>query len=256
MANGPVAVERLEQGAIWRVTLGGSKGNIFDAALMDALTAVFREAAATRGVKAICLEGQGSHFSFGASVPEHLPGQVAGMLRRFDTLLLSLVDCAVPVVAAVRGQCLGGALEVVILCHRVFATPDAKLGQPEIVLGVFAPIASVLLPGRVGRGPAEDLLITGRSVAAPEALAIGLVDEVVADPVEAALAWVRTHLLPKSASSLRYAVRAARADLRATLETELPVVERLYLDELMATGDAQEGLRAFMEKRSAVWQNA
>jgi len=256
MSNGPLSVERLEQGAIWRVTLGGSKGNILDGTLMDALTAMFNEAAAAREVKAICLEGQGSHFSFGASVPEHLPGQVAGMLRRFDTLLLSLVDSAVPVLAAVRGQCLGGGLELVMLCHRIFATEDAKMGQPEVVLGVFAPIASLVLPGRVGRAHAEDLCLTGRSIAAREALAIGLVDEIATDPMETAIAWARTHLLPKSASSVRYAVRAVRADLRARLTNELPVLERLYLDELMSTGDAQEGLRAFMEKRGAVWRNA
>ncbi len=256
MSNGPLTVERLEQGAIWRVTLGGSKGNILDGAAMAALTALFREAAATRDVKAIVIEGEGKHFSFGASVPEHLPGQVDGMLKGFGTMLLALVDCAVPVFAAVRGQCLGGGLELVMLCHRIFATEDAKMGQPEIVLGVFAPIASLVLPGRCGRGPAEDLCISGRSIGGAEAKAIGLVDELVADPTEAALAYARTHLLPKSASSVRYAVRAVRADLRAKLANELPLLERMYLDGLMSTGDAQEGLKAFMEKRGAVWQNA
>ncbi len=256
MSNGPLTVERLEQGAIWRVTLGGSKGNILDGAAMDALTALFNEAAATRDVKAIVLEGEGKHFSFGASVPEHLPGQVDGMLKRFGAMLLALVDCSVPVFAAVRGQCLGGGLELVMLAHRIFASEDAKMGQPEIVLGVFAPIASLVLPGRVGRGPAEDICITGRSIGGAEAKAIGLVDELVADPAEAAIAYAKAHLLPKSASSVRYAVRAVRADLRAKLANELPLLERIYLDGLMSTGDAQEGLKAFMEKRGAVWQNA
>ncbi len=255
MSNGPVTVERLDAGAIWQVTLGGSKGNIIDAALMDALGEVFRDAAANPHVKAICLAGQGSHFSFGASVPEHMPDQVAGMLQRFHALLVTMVDTAVPVLAAVRGQCLGGGLEVVTIANRIVAAPDARLGQPEIMLGVFAPYASVLLPWRIGRGPAEDLCLSGRSVTAEEAHRFGLVDEIAADPVAAALAWARTHLLPKSASSVRYAVRAVRADVRAKLAIELPAIERLYLDELMRTSDAQEGLRAFIEKRSAVWQN-
>jgi cyclohexa-1,5-dienecarbonyl-CoA hydratase len=160
------------------------------------------------------------------------------------------------VLAAVRGQCLGGGLELVSLCHRVFAARDARLGQPEIVLGVFAPVASLLLADRVGRGAADDLCLSGRSVTADEALAMRLVDEVVdGDPAEAALGWARTHLLPKSASSLRYAVRASRAEQRARLATELPRLERLYLDGLMSTADAIEGLQAFVERRPAVWRD-
>lgn len=257
MVTGPLVVERLDDGAIWRVTIGGSKGNILDATLMDALTGAFQDAAAAPHLKAICLEGQGPHFSFGASVPEHLPPQVEAMLARFHGALLTMLDSAVPVLAAVRGQCLGGGLELVSLCHRVFATREARLGQPEIVLGVFAPIASLILADRVGRGAADDLCLTGRTVTAEEALAMRLVDQLVdGDPAEAALAWARTHLLPKSASSLRYAVRAARAGLRARLAAELPSIERLYLDGLMSTADALEGLRAFIERRPAVWRDA
>ena len=257
MAVEPLTVEHLEEGAIWRVALGGSKGNVLDAVLTDALAGVYREAVRAKGLKAICLEGQGSHFSFGASVPEHLPGQVQGMLRRFHEMILTVVDSSVMTLAAVRGQCLGGGLELVSVCHRVFAHRDAKMGQPEIVLGVLAPVASVVLPTRVGRANAEDLCLTGRSVSAADGLAMGLVDEVVeADPMEAALAYARTHLLPKSAASLRLAVRAVRTDLRTRLLMELPALERLYLDELMATADAEEGLRAFLEKRQPVWRNA
>jgi cyclohexa-1,5-dienecarbonyl-CoA hydratase len=249
-------VSRLDGGAIWRVVIGGSKGNVLDASVMEALLALFREAAATPPLKAICLEGQGPHFSFGASVPEHLPPAVAAMLARFHGALLAMLDAAVPVLAAVRGQCLGGGLELVSLCHRVFASADAKLGQPEIVLGVFAPVASIVLEGRVGRGAADDLCLSGRSVPAREALALGLVDEVAdGDPADAALAWARAHLLPKSASSLRYAVRASRASLRARLAGDLPGLERLYLDGLMSTADALEGLTAFVERRPPTWRD-
>lgn len=257
MGTGPLAVEPLDGGAIWRVAIGGSKGNVLDAAAMDALAALFRGAAAAPHLKAIVLEGQGPHFSFGASVQEHLPPHVGPMLARFHGALLAMLDSAVPVLAAVRGQCLGGGLELVSLCHRVFAAHDAKLGQPEIVLGVFAPVASLVLADRVGRGAADDLCLSGRSVTAQEALRLRLVDEVVeGNPPEAALAWARTHLLPKSASSLRYAVRAARWSLHARLAAELPQVERLYLDGLMSTADALEGLNAFVERRPAVWRDA
>ena len=256
VAEGLVAIERLESDALWHVRFGAAKGNVLDAALMEALADVFRAASAAPHVRAICLEGQGGHFSFGASVPEHLPPQVGGMLRRFHDLLLTMLDGAVPVVAAVRGQCLGGGLELVSLCHRIVAARDARLGQPEIALGVFAPVASIVLADRVGRGHADDLCLTGRTVTADEALGMRLVDEVVdGDPAEAALAWARRHLLARSASSLRYAVRATRAAVRARLAAELPPMERLYLDGLMSTADATEGLRAFLDRRTAVWSD-
>lgn len=257
LAEDLVALERFESGALWHVRFGVPKGNVLDAALMEALADVFRSASASPHVKAICLQGRGQHFSFGASVQEHLPPHVGAMLKRFHDLLLTMLDSAVPVIAAVSGQCLGGGLELVSLCHRVVAARNAHLGQPEIALGVFAPVASIVLAERVGRGHADDLCLTGRTVTADEALVMGLVDEVVAgDAAEAALTWARTHLLPKSASSLRFAVRASRAALRARLAAELPPMERLYLDGLMSTADAVEGLHAFLDRRAATWRDA
>ena len=254
-SGGPVTVERLDAGGLWRVTMGGSKGNVVDAALMDGLTTVFRDASAAGDLRASGLEGAGAHFSFGASVQEHLPDRVADMLRRFDALLGALLACHVPVIAVVRGQCLGGGLELATMCHRIVAARDAKFGQPEIGLGVFAPVASVVLAERVGRGRAEDLCLSGRTIDAEEAFRIGLADELADDPTAAALAWARTHLLPRSASSLRLAVEAVRAGLAARFAADLPAVERLYLDRLMATADAVEGLQAFLEKRAPQWRH-
>jgi cyclohexa-1,5-dienecarbonyl-CoA hydratase len=251
-----VSVAKLDDGQWWRVTIGGSTGNILDAAAMAALCQVMTAAQRDPVLKAIILEGEGDHFSFGASVQEHLPAGVESMLGAFSHLLLTVLDSAVVLLAAIRGRCLGGGLELVTLAHRVFASRDAKLGQPEISLGVFAPAASVLLPTRIGRANAEDLCLTGRIVGAAEAHALGLVDEVVdAQPAEAALVWARTHLASKSASSLRHAIRAIRFDLTNRLTTDLPAIERLYLDELMQTADAVEGLNAFLEKRTPQWMN-
>jgi cyclohexa-1,5-dienecarbonyl-CoA hydratase len=155
----------------------------------------------------------------------------------------------------VRGRCLGGALELVSVCHRVFAAPDARLGQPEIALGVFAPVASVALGERVGRGVAERLCLGGESLSGEEAERVGLVDVLAEDPSAAALDWARRCLLPRSASALRLAVRAVRVPLVRRLHEDLATVERLYLDELMATEDAVEGLEAFLEKRPPRWQD-
>jgi len=254
-ATEPVRVEKSEGGAYWRVILGGSKGNIIDSRMISALTVVFHEATADRHLKAVCLEGAGNHFSFGASVPEHLPEHVPNMLRAFHDLFGVMTSSSLFLLAAVRGQCLGGGLELVSFCHRVFASPDAKLGQPEILLGVFAPVASVILKDRVGRAHAEDLLLSGRVIGAEEALTFGLVDAVAANPGEAALAYAREHILPCSASTLRHAVKAARSELVPRLTHTLRELERSYLEELMATHDAVEGIQAFLEKRPPRWQD-
>jgi cyclohexa-1,5-dienecarbonyl-CoA hydratase len=251
----PVRLEVTDDGALWRVFLAKPKANILDRHMSEALTAVFARAQESPALRAIVLEGDGPHFSFGASVQEHLPEHCEAMLRTFHGLFRAMLQASVPTLAAVRGQCLGGGLELVAFCNRVFASADARLGQPEIMLGVFAPVASLLLPERMGRGGAEDLLLTGRTINAGEALQLGLVDEIAEDPAQAALAYARAHLVPRSASSLRFAVRGARAEFTRSFLAGLERVEYLYLHELMRTADASEGLNAFIEKRSPVWSN-
>ena len=243
-------------GALWQVSFGAGNGNILDIATMRGLARVFVEARAAIELKAICIEGAGQDFSFGASVQEHQRDQVQLMLETLRGLTLDLLDCHVSTHAAVRGRCLGGGLELVSVCHRVFATRDATFGQPEIRLGIFPPLASIVLPERIGRARAEDLCFSGRTLPATEALEIGLVDELVdGEPVDAALRWARTHLLPHSASSLRFAVRVIRANLAERIRAELPAIERVYLEELAATTDASEGITAFLEKRRPIWKN-
>jgi cyclohexa-1,5-dienecarbonyl-CoA hydratase len=256
MSPQPVRLEALEDGSLWRVVLATPKANILDREMVKALASIFERARREASLKAILLEGEGPHFSYGASVQEHLPDQFAAMLHSFHGLFYRMLDVSVVTLAAVRGQCLGGGLELAAFCHRIFAAPSAQLGQPEIVLGVFAPAASVLLTGRMRRGGAEDLLLSGRSIGAEEALRLGLVDEVAEDPGQAALDYARKHLLPRSASSLRQAVRAARAGFNRKFRLELSEIERMYREDLMTTSDAVEGLQAFLEKRPPQWRNA
>jgi cyclohexa-1,5-dienecarbonyl-CoA hydratase len=241
-------------GASWQVTFGQGKGNILDRATMAALTRMFVEARGTPALKAICLEGAGSDFSFGASIQEHLPEQIHEMLADFRQLLVTVLESNLVVLAAVRGRCLGGGLELATTCHRIFAARDAQFGQPEISLGVFAPFAAVLLPSRIGRAAADDLCLTGRIIPAGDARTIGLVDTVGDEnPSESALTWARTYLGTLSASSLRLAVKAMRAEMIARLREQLPAIESIYLDELMKTRDATEGLKAFLQKRPPHW---
>ena len=142
-----------------------------------------------------------------------------------------------------------------LAAHLVFAAPDAVLGQPEMKLGVFAPAASCLLPELVGPVRAIDLLLSGRNISGAEAATMGMVGAVAADPERAALNYFDQHLKPKSSSSLRYAIKAARLDYAARVRAKIAAVERTYLDELMNTHDAVEGLEAFVAKRAAQWQH-
>lgn len=255
MGATPLHVELEKDGALLRLRLSRPKANIVDAAMIAALRAALREHLPGARLRAVLLEAEGPHFSFGASVEEHLPGSCAAMLRELHALILQLVESPVPVLVAVRGQCLGGGLEVAAAGHLIFAAPGATLGQPEIRLAVFAPAASCLLPERIGQSRAEDLLFSGRGIGAEEAHRIGLVNVLADDPSQAALAYFEEHLAKRSASSLRFAVRAARFDFVLRVRRKLAEVERLYLEELMATHDAVEGLTAFIAKRPAVWED-
>jgi cyclohexa-1,5-dienecarbonyl-CoA hydratase len=247
--DGRLVVEGGEEGRVLRLRLDAPPGNILDRALIGALRRAVGEAAKSPSLRALLISGAGANFSYGASIEEHLPDRVAPFLEEFHALFRDLIALSLPCVAAVRGLCLGGGLELAAFCQRVVAAPDSRFGQPEIELGVFAPVASLVLPWRLRGGASDDLLLTGRRIAAEEARVLGLVDALAADPEEQALAWIRAALLPKSASALRFAVQAARVHFHAAFLAQLDAIERLYLDRLMRTPDASEGVRAFLEKR-------
>ena len=160
----PLAISTDLDGTVLRLRLNRPKANIVDAEMIAALDAAFAGVDARTDLCAVLVEAEGPHFSFGASVEEHLPDSCAAMLKSLHGLVKRMLACPVPVLVAVRGQCLGGGLEVAMAGHRLFVAPDAKLGQPEMMLGVFAPAASCLLPERVGQARAEDLLYSGRSI--------------------------------------------------------------------------------------------
>ncbi|MEO7937318.1 MAG: cyclohexa-1,5-dienecarbonyl-CoA hydratase [Burkholderiaceae bacterium] len=243
------------EGALLRLRLSQPKANIVDAQMIAALHGALRAHDSVPGLRAVLLDAEGPHFSFGASVEEHLPTQCAAMLASLHALVLAMVEFPVPILVVVRGQCLGGGLEVALSGGLIFAAPDAQFGQPEMKLGVFAPAASVLLPYRMNQPDAEDLLFSGRSIGASEALSKGLVQTVFDDPEIAALAYFNEHLLHKSAASMACAMLAARGAMLRDVRHRLVQVEQLYLERLMQTRDANEGLVAFLAKRKPQWEH-
>lgn len=256
-AGEPITLEIHDDGAFVELRLARPPRNVLDG---EALARLERLVATVAGggharARAILLTAAGPNFSVGASVPEHARAHAPGMLARFHGAIRALYACDLPIVAAVRGHCLGGGLELASLATYLVAHPAAQLGQPEIRLGALAPVASLLLPRRIGQARAEELLVSGRTVDGVAALALGLVSALADDPEAAAIAWIRAALVPHSASSLRLATRAARSALRRDLDELLPALERLYAHQLSPTHDAEEGVLAFLEKRAPHWED-
>ena len=246
------------QGAVVNILLDDGKGNVLDAVMMQEMLGVFEEVGKNPDVKVLTFQGGGKHFSFGASVAEHRKEYAADMLKTFHRLFYELMDMGIPTLAKISGQCLGGGMELALFCNFLFADKTAVLGQPEIVLGVFPPPASLLLPMKIGQGRSDELLLTGRTIAAEEAAAWGLLNRVFEDK-EALNAgveeWLGNHIVPKSASSLCFGVQAARSAFNRALREHLPLLEKRYVEELMETKDASEGIGSFLEKRKPVWEN-
>lgn len=250
-----VRLELTHNGQVARLALAAPKANILDKAMMLGLGAALDELATQRNLKAIVLAGAGAHFSFGASIEEHLPDRIGDTLMHLRNLLLKMAVAPAPMIAAVRGQCLGGGFELALACDLIVAEDSAQLGLPEIKLGVFPPAGAALLPVRIGSGRAAEMVLTGASWTANQAAAAGLVSKVFSSgDLETQLAaWLQSDFLPRSAAALRFAAQASRRPLVRTLEIDLPALERLYLDQLMGQPDAVEGVLAFLEKRQPHW---
>jgi cyclohexa-1,5-dienecarbonyl-CoA hydratase len=223
--------------------------------MIAALDAAIAENVRNPHLKMLTIEGAGPDFSFGASVPEHAPGEIGRVLPAMHALIRALLDVPAVTAAVIRGRCLGGGFELALACDCIFAAEDAVMGLPEIGLGVFPPAASVLLAPRIGLARATRAILTGEARPAREWHDAGLVEFVVdvgmLDPEVDR--WFDLHLASRSATALRHATAAARIGLKTYVADVLPRVETLYLKDLMQTADAVEGIRAFLEKRPPQW---
>lgn len=231
------------------------KGNLVTAEMVAALTQALDSLADSPHLKLVTIEGEGEDFSFGASIPEHAPGEIERVLPQMHELIYALLDFPAPTAALARGRCLGGGFELALACDFIFAERTAVFGLPEIALGVFPPAAAALLPVRIGTARATSAMLTGAPRPAEEWHAAGLVEGISAPGALAVDVdrWFEEHLRGRSAAALRHAVAAARLSLRQHVRGVLPELERLYLRDVMSTADAAEGIAAFLEKRSPRW---
>ncbi len=253
-----IKLEYKHDETVARIILDDGKANILDKIMMAELIEVLISFKDKNNLKLITFEGAGKNFSFGASVEEHTKELAAEMLNSFHKMFHTIIDLHIPTMAIISGQCLGGGFELPLVCNFIFADKTAKVGQPEILLGVFAPPASIILPLKIGSAKADELLITGKIITAEEGKILGLINEVFEDKDAMQLAvdeWIKKNILGKSASSLRFATKAARASFNYFMKKNLPCFTDLFINELMETEDANEGINSFMEKRKPVWKN-
>ena len=252
-------LEYSHDGAVANILLDDGKGNVLDNVMMLEMLDLFAEFKMNKDIKLITFQGEGRHFSFGASVPEHTKEFAEMMLKTFHKIFFELIGLSIPTMAKISGQCLGGGMELALACNFMFADKTAVLAQPEIILGVFPPPASIMLPLKIGNSRAEEILLTGRNIDAEEGERIGLLHKVFEDKNslnEGADEWINKNIIPKSASSLKYGVMATRATFNYIMSNKLPYLEQLYVRQLMETNDANEGINSFLEKRKPVWKNS
>lgn len=250
-----MTVHATVEDGVARVVLDAPPLNILTREVLSGLRARLAELAGEPSLRVVLLGAEGSHFSAGASVEEHLPPEHEAMIPEFVETVEGLYDFPLPVVVAVRGRCLGGAFELVQACDVVVAAADALFGLPEIQLGVFPPAACALLPRRVSPSWAAELVFTGDPVDARSAARAGLVSRVVPGPrLDSETEELAARIARHSGAALRCAKRA----LRTATGDPGPGMARaadVYTRDLMTTADAREGLGAFVEKRKPEWSH-
>ena len=244
------------RGAVLHLTLDRPPLNILDIETIGRLREKLEQALGEPGVKLVEIHGSPKAFSAGVEIRDHVPARALAMLDAFHALIRSVRYARVPVVAVVRGFCLGGGMELVLAADFVLASEDARFGQPEIRVGCFAPVASVLLPCLIPEKKALELLLTSKTISGIEAERLGLVNRVAhASELDAELESFRRELLNKSAAVLALARKATRLPSRVSFEAALREAERIYLDELLKTEDVTEGMEAFLAKRDPGWKD-
>jgi cyclohexa-1,5-dienecarbonyl-CoA hydratase len=212
--------------------------------------------AADRALRLVVLQGANGNFSYGASVEEHRREQAPAMLRALSQLVRQIVSYPVQVASLVEGRCLGGAFELVLATHLVFAAPDAQLGCPEIKLGVFPPVLAALGPWRLGGALSDRLVLTGETLSGSQAHALGFAQP--AASFDDVLSWYRSGPGRLSAASLRVAARATRLGAGADplVGERLDALEALYLERVLPSRDGNEGIEAFLARRPPRWEDA
>jgi len=246
-----------KQGETLRIAINRPPNNVLDIATMEEINLALDTAMEDATAKVLVISGNGDKaFSTGVDVVDHTPDKMVKMIDVFHGILKRLMMVPIPTVAEINGSALGGGCELAIACDMVLASENAKLGQPEIKLGVFPPIAAILLPRQIPMTKVMELLLGGGIVDAREAHRIGLVNAVFPKESFAAdAAKFLEQFTSLSRVALIHTKKAVKEAATRPFYEALFHIEQHYLRDLMATEDAKEGLNSFIEKRKPVWKN-
>lgn len=238
-----------------KITLNRPPLNILNIEMMGEINKAL-ESLQEDNLKLLVFAAEGKAFSAGVDVAEHTAERVEEMIDVFHRMFRLLASLRCPTLAVVAGAALGGGCELATFCDLVIASERATFGQPEIKVGVFPPIAALIFPRIMPRKKALELLLSGETIEAREALSLGLVNRVVPlEELEAEVDDLIKNFRQKSAIVMQLAKRAVYESLGLEFEPALKRIEEIYLHSLMRTADAQEGLQAFLEKRAPQWED-
>jgi len=237
-----------------RIELHHPPLNVIDVPMMEELARALAEIESRSDISVIVLSGSGKAFSAGVDVAAHTPDKVEEMLTKFHAVIGALVATRKVTIATVHGHCLGGGAEVAMVCDMAYTTNSAQWGFPEIRLGCYPPVACTALAALVGQKRAAELILTGRTIDGKEAAEIGLANRAVADSeLSRTVDDCIGHLRALSPVALALAKKASYAWDSMHFDKGLARSEKVYFEDLMKTADANEGIRAFMEKRAPKW---
>jgi cyclohexa-1,5-dienecarbonyl-CoA hydratase len=239
-----------------KITIDRPPLNLLDISAMKELNRVFESIRGDSDINVVVLYGKGKNFSAGVDIKELTADKARKTIREFNQIFHHLAELEQSTVSVIRGSVLGGGCSLAVFCDMVIASETAKLGQPQIKVGVPPPIATFILPRLIGRKKALEMLLTGDAIDAQEAYRVGLVNQVVADDIleEEADAFV-TRLTSLSGIVLKLTKKAIYQGMDKDFNSVIAKIRDYYVNVVMKTIDANEGLRAFMQKRQPTWYN-
>ncbi len=239
-----------------RITLNHPPLNVLNIEMMKEIVSILESLTHDSTIRLIVFDAQGKSFSAGVDVSEHMGDKTIEMIKVFHDIFRTMIKLNKPTLAIVNGSALGGGCELATFCDFVLAAEGSKIGQPEIQVGVFPPIACILFPKIIPQKKALELLLTGKVIDASEAERIGLINKCVPqEQLQEVSGKFISKLVKLSAPVLSYTRKAALVRFNKEFLDYLIEVEDIYLNQLMKTADAHEGLKAFLEKRKPVWKH-
>jgi len=254
LTNDLIIVEKIND--IGKIIFNNGSLNILTIEMMQQINKALDDFLDDESLKAVIFEHYGKAFSAGVDIGDHMGDKASKMIKEFHGIFRRLIKLKCPTIASVKGAALGGGCEIAIFCDMVISSDKAKFGQPEIKVGVFPPIAILAFPEIIGNKKAFELIMLGETIDAKEAYRLGISNQIF--PIETYdqefIKFIES-FNGLSSIVLQYTNKAFKKALGIDFEAKIDDIEEFYLKELMSTHDANEGLQAFLEKRSPNWQN-